>query len=133
MDAETLNFWANVAAIFLFINALIITIAMGVAFGFGWWYLRKGRKWLAMPLLMAQVYTLRAQHITTQVTDVIANVPITVHAVTTQATTTTRLLTSSIVRTIRGDEPTALTTTSGPPRLNPPGAIQVSPGVTDGQ
>ncbi len=61
MDPETLNFWANAAAIFLFFNALVMTILTGVAFGFAWWYLRKGRIWLGMPLLMAQVYALRAQ------------------------------------------------------------------------
>lgn len=96
MNPETVSFWADVAAIFLLAQAILITIVLGVGLGFGWWYLRKGRKALGMPLLMAQVYTLRAQHITMRVTDAIANVPISIHAGVTQVTTTFETLWSSL-------------------------------------
>lgn len=92
MSVETLNFWAAVAAIFLFANAILVTLFMGVSIGFGWWYLRKGRKALAMPLLMAQVYALRVQTTTTKVCDSIANVPIQINQVTTQVTSTAKIL-----------------------------------------
>lgn len=92
MDAESISFWADIAAIFLVVNVILITLVIGAAFGFGWWYLRKGRKALAIPLLMGQVYTLRAQQITMKVTDAIANVPISIHATTAQIKTTAQTL-----------------------------------------
>jgi hypothetical protein len=132
MDPETLNYWATVAAIFLFINALVVTIASGVIFGFAWWYLRKGRMWLGTPLLMAQVYALRAQHITTQVSDKIVGVPIAIRSTTARATTTTRLLSESVVRTVRGNETAPqLTTTTASVQPNPSGTTAVVPGLTD--
>ncbi len=92
MSPESISFWADVAAIYCVVNALILTLVSGVALGLGWWYLRKGRKALGMPLLMAQVYTLRAQHITMQVTDAIANVPIGIHTTTARLKVTAQTL-----------------------------------------
>jgi hypothetical protein len=93
MDPETLNFWTNVAAIYLFANLCVITLIVGVALGFGWWYLRKGRLALALPLLYAQVYALRVQHITTRAGDTIASVPIGISSTVEQVRTTARALT----------------------------------------
>lgn len=92
MNPESISFWANVAAIFLLVNVFILTLATGAALGFGWWYLRKGRKALGMPLLMAHVYALRTQHVTMKVSDAVANVPIQISSLTTRVTTTARAL-----------------------------------------
>ncbi len=98
MNPEAVSFWADIAAIFLVGNVILLTLVMGVALGFGWWYLRKGRKALVLPLLMGQVYALRVQNATMKVTDAVANVPIQIHATTTQVTTTARVLKESIAR-----------------------------------
>ncbi len=92
MSPESLLFWANIAAIYCVVNGVILSLVIGVAFGFAWWYLRKGRKALMMPLLMAQVYALRAQHITLKVTDAVANVPIGIHTTTTRLKVTAQTL-----------------------------------------
>jgi hypothetical protein len=91
---ETLNFWAAASAIYLFINAIVITLFTGIALGFVWWYLRKGRKALVKPLLMAQVYALRVQLTTSKVADKIAGVPIEINAAASRVTTTTKMLSS---------------------------------------
>lgn len=98
VSPEAVSFWADVAAIFIAINLLVIVVVVGAGLGAGWWYLRKGRKKLATPLLMAQVYTLRAQHITMQVTDAVANVVIQTNATAAQVATTARVLTESLLR-----------------------------------
>jgi hypothetical protein len=100
VSPEAVSFWADIAAIFIVINVLVIVLVVGAAFGAGWWYLRKGRKALAMPLLMGQVYTLRVQHITMRVTDGIANAVIQTNATATQVTTTARVLGESLVKAI---------------------------------
>ncbi len=92
MNPDTLSFWTDIAAIFLFINAIILTLIIAVALGLGWWYLRQGRKKLALPLLYAQVYTLRVQQITMQVTNGIARVPIEIRATAAQVMTTLQIL-----------------------------------------
>lgn len=90
MDPETLDALAKVSTVFLMCNAFVLTLATGLGLGFVWWYLRKGRKALGMPFLMAQVYTLRIQMVTMRVTDRIAAVPIQIDATTTRITTTVR-------------------------------------------
>lgn len=92
MTSEALAFWAGVAAIFLLVNAAVIAVVMGISLGFGWWYLRRGRKALRTPLLMAQVYALRIQYRTMQAGDAIANVPIQIHATTARVKTTAQTL-----------------------------------------
>lgn len=77
---------------------LVIIIVIGAVLGAGWWYLRKGRRALAMPLLMGQVYTLRVQHITMQVSDAVANAVIQTNTAATQAATTVRVLAESLWR-----------------------------------
>lgn len=101
MNPEALSFWADVGAIFLVCNVFLLTLVMGAALGFGWWYLRKGRKALGVPLLMGQVYTLRVQHATMKVTDTVANVPIQIHSATTQVMTTARVLKNSLQRSMK--------------------------------
>ncbi len=98
MNPESISFWADVGTIFLVCNVFLLTLVMGVALGFGWWYLRKGRKALGVPLLMGQVYALRVQHVTMKVSDTVANVPIQIHSATTQVTTTARVLKNSLAR-----------------------------------
>ena len=73
-------------------NAFILALMTGVGLGFGWWYLRKGRKALGMPFLMAQVYALRVQNATMRVTDRIVNVPIQLNAAATQVEVTAKAL-----------------------------------------
>lgn len=92
MNPEAVSFWADIAAIFCLVQVILLTIVVGVGLGFGWWYLRKGRKKLATPLLMGQVWALRVQHVTMKVTDAVANVPITINAGVTQALTTIQTL-----------------------------------------
>ena len=94
MTPETLNFWTNASAIFLMANLCVLVIATGVALGFGWWYLRKGRKALTIPLLYAQVYVLRVQHATQQASEAIVRVPIGIGAAAARVTTTTMVLVS---------------------------------------
>ena len=100
MDPETLNFWANVSTVFLLCNAAVLAVVSGIGLGIGWWYIRKGRKALGTPFLMAQVYSLRLQIATTRVTDRIAAVPIQIDAAATQVTTTAKVLKNSLARTI---------------------------------
>lgn len=92
MNPEVVSLWADIAAIFCLVQIVLVTIVMGVGLGFGWWYLRKGRKKLATPLLMGQVYALRVQHATMKVSDGVANVPITINSAVTQALTTIQTL-----------------------------------------
>jgi hypothetical protein len=80
MTPENISWWADVLTVYLMVVAFVLALAVGAGLGLGWWYLRKARKKLAMPLLMVQVYALRVQHITMKVTDAVANVPITIHA-----------------------------------------------------
>jgi len=87
MTAETLGFWRDLALILLIAQAFILALVTGAAIGFSWYYLRKGRKALYLPLLMVQVYALRIQHLTMQVTDKLAAVPIGISAASAQATT----------------------------------------------
>jgi hypothetical protein len=94
MTPETLNFWANVSAIFLMANLCVLVIATGVGLGFGWWYLRKGRKALTIPFLYAQVYVLRVQQVTQQASEAIVSVPIAIGAASVRVATTTKLLVS---------------------------------------
>jgi hypothetical protein len=108
MDPETLNFWANVAAIYLFINLFVVTVAIGVALGFGWWYLRKGRLALALPLLYAQVYALRIQHTTGKVGDTLAAIPIGIHARVAQVQTTVTVLVKGRDQTVTPDTGTGI-------------------------
>lgn len=98
VNPETISVWADIATIFLVVCTVITTLALGAVYGGAWWYLRKGRKKLAMPLLMGQVYALRVQHATMKVTDTIANVPIQIASVTTQVTTTAGVLKDSLAR-----------------------------------
>lgn len=92
MDANTLSFWTNVAAIFLMVEALILTAVFGVALWFARVYLRKGRLALAMPFLKVQVYTLRIQQITMKTTDAVAGVPIGIHSALARVGTTAQIL-----------------------------------------
>lgn len=101
MSPETVRSVADIAAVFIAINIFILMLIPAALFGFAWWYLRKGRKWLVNPLLMGQVYALRAQQITMKVTDGIASVPIQIAATTTQVSTTLRVLGGSIARLYR--------------------------------
>jgi hypothetical protein len=88
MDTQTVRFWADIAAIFLVIQVFVLTLVAGAALGFGWWYLRKGRKALSLPFLYAQVYALRVQNVTLKVSDAIARVPTEVNASVEQVKTT---------------------------------------------
>lgn len=92
MTPETLAFWRDIAVVLLCVQAFILMLVPGALFYFGWYYLRKGRKALSMPLLMAQVYALRIQHITMRVTDKFAAIPINIGAGSAQVTTTLRTL-----------------------------------------
>jgi hypothetical protein len=92
MNAETLGMWRDIALIFLIVQSFIVTLATGAVFGVAWWYLRKGRKALVMPLLYGQVYALRAQHITLKATDKVAAVPIGANALAARIGTTVRTL-----------------------------------------
>ncbi len=62
----------------------------GAILFFAQMYVRQFRRWLRTPLLRVYVYTLRAQNITTRVTDKIADVPIKIYAVSAQVSTTVR-------------------------------------------
>ena len=92
MNPETLNFWANVAAIYLMFLMFLGVLVVGALLGFVWWYLRKGRRALALPFLYAQVYALRVQRTTQQVSDKVVQVPIALHATSEQVATTSRAL-----------------------------------------
>lgn len=92
MTRETLAFWRDIALILLCLQAFILMLVPGAILYFGWYYLRKGRKALSMPLLMAQVYALRIQHVTMRVTDKIAAIPMNIGAGSAQITTTLRTL-----------------------------------------
>lgn len=92
MSTETVSFWADVAAIFLLSQIIVVSLLFGILSGFGWWQFRKGRKALAMPLLRAQVFALRVQHRTMKAGDAAANVPIQIHALTTRIKTTAQVL-----------------------------------------
>jgi hypothetical protein len=106
MTPETLNVWAQAAAIYLFVNAIIVTLLTAIILGFGWWYLRKGRKALVKPLLTGQIYALRIQLITTKVSDRIAGVPVQLHTTTTQITTTAKVLSGRSNGNSNGSSPT---------------------------
>lgn len=93
MTAETFALWRDLALILLIAEAFILVLPVAILLFFGWKYLRKGRKALYMPMLMAQVYALRIQHITMRVTDKIATVPINVSAASAQVTTAVGTLT----------------------------------------
>ena len=80
MSPESVSFWADVSAIFILSQMLLFTLLFAVGLGVGWWYFRKARKKLIVPLLMGQVYALRIQQGTTQVSNKIVNVPITINA-----------------------------------------------------
>lgn len=85
-------------------NIFVLMLIPAALFGFGWWYLRKGRKALAMPFLMAQVYALRIQNATMRVSDKIVNVPIQMNAAATQVETTAKALRKPKVE-IKTDKP----------------------------
>ena len=55
-------------------SIIIVILAFGVGIGFGWWYLRKGRKALVLPLLHAAGVCLAREQATIKGTDIIANV-----------------------------------------------------------
>ena len=101
VNAETISYWAQIAAVYLAICTFITTLALGAIYGGAWWYLRKGRKWLAMPLLMAQVYTLRVQHITTKVANGIGKGVIETNVTVTQVSTTAEVAGKSLVRVFK--------------------------------
>jgi hypothetical protein len=101
MSPESISLWADIAAIFVLINVFILMFVPAALFGFGWWYLRKGRKALVVPLLMAQVYTLRVQQVTMKITNGIAKVPIEISATATQIATTLKVLKGSIAQLYR--------------------------------
>jgi hypothetical protein len=92
MNADSISFWADVAAIFIVAQLFVFTFVTAIGLGMGWWYLRKGRKKLATPLLLAQVYALRAQQGTLKVSDKVAAVPISIHAFVTQVQVTAQTL-----------------------------------------
>ncbi|GIL15409.1 MAG: hypothetical protein BroJett039_05820 [Chloroflexota bacterium] len=93
MNPESISLWADVAAIFILAQLLLFTLLMAVALGIGWWYLRQARKKLIVPFLMGQVYALRAQQITTKVSDNISNAPIALYATAERIQVTARTFT----------------------------------------
>ncbi len=98
MNPESVSFWADVAAIFLLAQLFLFTLLFAVGLGVGWWYFRQARKKLIVPLLMGQVYALRIQQGTAQVSAKIVNVPITLGATVKRAQITAQ----SFVRPNRG-------------------------------
>jgi len=92
MNPETLNFWANVAAVYLMFLMFLGILVAGVLLGFVWWYLRKGRRALALPFLYAQVYALRVQHTTQKVSEKVVQVPMAISSTSEQVATTTKAL-----------------------------------------
>ncbi len=92
MTPESLSFWADVAAVFLLAQMFLFSIIMAVGMGMGWWYFRRARKKLAMPMLMAQVYALRMQQGTNKVADKIVSVPMGINAAATRAQATAQAL-----------------------------------------
>ena len=78
-------------------NIFVLMLIPAALFGFGWWYLRKGRRALVTPLLMGQVYALRIQNATMRVSEKIVNVPIQLNAGVTQVETTAKALRKSTV------------------------------------
>lgn len=92
MSPESISFWADVSAIFILSQLLFFTLLMAVGLGVGWWYFRKARKKLIVPLLMGQVYALRIQQGTTKISDKIVNVPMTINATAKRAQVTTQAL-----------------------------------------
>ena len=92
MNANSISFWADVAAIFIVAQLFVFTFVTAVGLGMGWWYLRKGRKKLATPLLLAQVYALRVQQSTLKVSNKVAAVPIGIHAFATRLQVTAQML-----------------------------------------
>lgn len=80
MSPESISFWADVSAIFILAQMLLFTLLFAVALGTGWWYFRKARRKLIVPLLMGQVYALRIQQGTTKVSNQIVGVPMTINA-----------------------------------------------------
>lgn len=80
MSPESISFWADVSAIFILAQMLLFTLLFAVALGTGWWYFRKARRKLIVPLLMGQVYALRIQQGTTKVSNQIVRVPMTINA-----------------------------------------------------
>jgi hypothetical protein len=93
MDIETLNFWANVSIIVLAVEAIVIGLAIGAAFFYARRYVKQFRLWLKLPLLQAQVYMLRTQKITGDVSNAVVGVPMALSAGTERVTATTRALT----------------------------------------
>ena len=92
MDIETLNFWANVSLIILSVEAIVIGLAVGAAFFYADRYVKQFRLWLHMPLLQTQVYMLRTQKTTMDVSNAIVRVPMELNAGTERVTATGRAL-----------------------------------------
>jgi hypothetical protein len=85
-----LALWRDLSIVWLVLLTMIILAVPGVAFYFAQLYLRRFRRWLRLPLLHAQVWTLRIQRGTTGASDRIADVPITLHSARARLSTTTR-------------------------------------------
>lgn len=92
MSPESISFWADVSAIFILSQLFLFTLLMAVGLGVGWWYFRKARKKLLVPLLMGQVYALRIQQGTAKIGDKIANVPITIDSTAKRAQVTSQAM-----------------------------------------
>ncbi len=94
MNPNALAPWRDAALILLCLEAFVLMLVPGAIFFFAQKYLRRFRRWLRTPILRVYVYTLRAQNLTMRATDGIVQVPIKLHMLGAQASTTARYLVS---------------------------------------
>lgn len=82
--------WRDLSLVWLILWAMLFAAVPGVIFYFAQLYLRRFRRWLRLPLLHAQVWTLRLEQGSARVSARIAYVPITLHSIGVRVAVTTR-------------------------------------------
>lgn len=90
MEPTALAPWRDLSIVWFVLWTMIFFLIPGVILFFALKYLRIFNHWLRLPLLKAQIWALRIQHVTGRASEDIAAVPITLHSKAAQAGTTTR-------------------------------------------
>jgi hypothetical protein len=90
MTPQTLALLRDLSLMLLCLEAAVFVAVPGVILFFAQRYLRRFRHWLRLPLLRVQVYALRIQQLTLQVSERVITVPITLQMLNARLRTTAR-------------------------------------------
>ncbi len=92
MSRETLSLLRDISAILICFECALFVAAPGVLLFFARKYLRKGRRWLHVPLLRIQVLVLRVENVTIKASNAVAGVPIKIQTATARVRGTAKAL-----------------------------------------